>query len=47
MVMADRQLRDVKTGDPVSRDELLLALANVTALTVRVGLNTSADGPIR
>uniref|UniRef100_H3C8W5 Laminin, alpha 1 n=1 Tax=Tetraodon nigroviridis TaxID=99883 RepID=H3C8W5_TETNG len=47
MAIADRQLRDVETGDPVSRDELLLALANVTALTVRVGLNTSADGPIR
>lgn len=47
MVMADGQLRDVETGDPVSRDELLSALADVTALTLRVRLNTSADGPIR
>lgn len=47
VVMADEQLRDVETGDPVSRDELLSALADVTALTLRVRLNTSADGPIR
>lgn len=47
MVMADGQLRDVDTGDPVSRDELLSALADITALTVRVRLNASADGPMR
>lgn len=47
VVMADGRLRDVDTGDPVSRDELLSALANVTALTVRVRLNASADGPVR
>ena len=45
--MADGQLRDVESGDPVSRDELLTALAHVSALTVRVRLNASADGPIR
>lgn len=47
VVMADGQLSDVDTGDPVSRDELLSALANISALTVRVHLNASADGPIR
>lgn len=47
MVMADGQLRDGETGDPVRRDELLSALADLTAMTVRVQLNASADGPIR
>ncbi|XP_029698573.1 laminin subunit alpha-1 isoform X2 [Takifugu rubripes] len=47
IVMVDGQFRDVQSGDPVSRDELLSALADVTTLTVRVGLNATADGPIR
>lgn len=47
MVMVDKQFRDVQTGDFVSRDELLSVLTDVKALTLRVGLNTSADGPIR
>uniref|UniRef100_A0A3P8UH74 Laminin, alpha 1 n=1 Tax=Amphiprion percula TaxID=161767 RepID=A0A3P8UH74_AMPPE len=38
---------DHQTGVPVTRDDLLSVLAGVTALMVRVHLNSSADGPIR
>ncbi|XP_030612396.1 laminin subunit alpha-1 [Archocentrus centrarchus] len=36
-----------QTGDHVTRDDLLLVLADVTSLIVRVYLNTPAHGPIR
>lgn len=47
VAMVDREFRDVETGNPVGRDELLSALANITTLAVRVHLNASADGPVR
>lgn len=36
-----------QTGRHVTRDDLLLVLADVTSLVVRVYLNTSATGTIR
>ncbi|XP_067342410.1 laminin subunit alpha-1 isoform X1 [Channa argus] len=38
---------DDKTGIPVSRDDVMVVLANVTSLRVRVYLNASAVGPIQ
>uniref|UniRef100_A0A672HAX3 Laminin, alpha 1 n=1 Tax=Salarias fasciatus TaxID=181472 RepID=A0A672HAX3_SALFA len=45
--MLPRRFVDSRTGDPVTRDDLLLVLAGVTALRVRVHSNASADGPVR
>ncbi|XP_076577630.1 laminin subunit alpha-1 [Chaetodon auriga] len=47
VTMARQQFLDMKTGVHVTRDDLLSVLANVTALRVRIHLNTSAEGPIR
>lgn len=38
---------DAEAGVRVSRDDVMSVLADVTALRVRVHLNTSAAGPIR
>ncbi|XP_078018932.1 laminin subunit alpha-1 [Epinephelus lanceolatus] len=47
VVMTPQQFVDIQTGFHITRDDLLSVLADVTSLTVRVHLNTSADGPIR
>ncbi|KAM9775357.1 laminin subunit alpha-1 isoform 2-T2 [Syngnathus typhle] len=41
------QFVDQQSGDPVSRDDLLSVLAEVTSLRVRVHLNASAGGDVR
>ncbi|XP_054863033.1 laminin subunit alpha-1 isoform X2 [Amphiprion ocellaris] len=47
VAMVPQRFMDHQTGVPVTRDDLLSVLAGVTALMVRVHLNSSADGPIR
>lgn len=42
-----QQFVDDKTGVPVSRDDMMSVLADITSLWVRVHLNTSAAGPIQ
>ncbi|KAK2859738.1 hypothetical protein Q5P01_004358 [Channa striata] len=42
-----QQLVDDKTDIPVSRDDMMSVLVNVTSLRVRVYLNDSAAGPIQ
>ncbi|KAM4718072.1 laminin subunit alpha-1 isoform 2-T2 [Anableps anableps] len=47
MEMSPHQFVDDQTGGPVTRDDLLLVLTDLTYLWVRVHLNASAEGQIR
>uniref|UniRef100_A0A3Q2DG06 Laminin, alpha 1 n=1 Tax=Cyprinodon variegatus TaxID=28743 RepID=A0A3Q2DG06_CYPVA len=45
--MLPRRFVDDQSGGPITRDDLMLVLADLTSLLVRVHLNASAGGPIR
>ncbi|XP_072235081.1 laminin subunit alpha-1 [Leuresthes tenuis] len=47
VMMLPQQFVDDQTGVRITRDDLLVVLADVTSLMVRVHLNASADGQIR
>lgn len=47
IAMVPQWFLDTHTGQIITRDDLLSVLADVTSLTVRVHLNTSAGGPVR
>ncbi|KAM3860333.1 laminin subunit alpha-1 [Diretmus argenteus] len=47
VAMLPQTFVDMRTGVHVTRDDLMSVLADVASLSVRIHLNTSADGPIR